>query len=332
MQVVQAPTSSTTSPWMQVREIGKEGTANEAIPEHLRSLWTSKSNKTATPSENLLEGLTDDVPFTIPDAKLEEPPTAPVPAMSRMSSQDVARAFQQVPNSPANAAAAKTNGTSTNSQPARQPAGSMLPAGVRPAYPTYPPSMMSSPSPTLGYPPPMTPSPVPRPMVAAPPYGPPPMWVAMPPPPNGPPGMMRAPYGPQLMPYPPPGVMPMFPHHHHHHPHPPPPGGPPPPHHHHPNGMHGRPPPPPPPVMMSPVPPQAQAMYATSPVMMPAHAIPGMLPPGTPYSGPGGRPPPPHQRGAYEGAPGMIQQSASFGSQPSSAYPLPSTSYPRTPW
>ncbi|KIP11440.1 hypothetical protein PHLGIDRAFT_124843 [Phlebiopsis gigantea 11061_1 CR5-6] len=329
MEVVQVSTSSTTSPWAQVREIGKESTTTEAIPEHLRSLWTSKSNKTTTPSENLLEGLTDDVPFTIRDAKLEEPPTVPVPAMSRMSSQDVARAFQQVPNSPANAAAAKTNGSSTNSQPIRQPAGSMLPVGVRPVYSTYPPSMMSSPSPTLGYPPPMTPSPVPRPMVAASPYGPPPMWVAMPPPPNGPPGMMRSPYGPQLMPYPPPGVMPMYPHHHHH-PHPPPPGGPPPPHHHHPNGMHGR--PPPPPGMMSPVPPQAQAMYATSPVMMPAHAIPGMLPPGTPYSGPGGRPLPPHQRGAYDGTPGMMQQSASFGSQPASAYPFPSTSYPRTPW
>lgn len=279
----------------------------------------------------------DDVPFTIPAAKLEEPPTASVPMISRMSSQDVARAFQQVPNSPANVAATKTNGTSTASQPARQPASSMLPAGARPVYPPYPPSMMSSPSPTLGYPSAMTPSPVPRPMVAASPYGPPPMWVAMAPPPNGPPGMMRPPYGAQLMPYPP-GAMPMYPHPppppHHHHPHPPPPGGPP-PHHHHPNGMHGR-PPPPGAVMMSPVPPQAQAaaMYATSPVMMPAHAIPGMPPPGTPYSGhaPGGRGPPPHQRGPYDGAPGMMQQSASFGSQPSPAYALPPTSYPRTPW
>lgn len=301
------------------------------MQEHVKAIWTSKSNKIATPSENLLEGIANDlavVPFTVPEAKLEEPPAAPARAVSRMSSQDVARAFQQVPNSPANHAAAKVNGPSPNYPPPRQSAlpmaGSMMPPGVRAAYPSYPAPMMSSPSPTLGYPPAMTPSPVPRPMVASSPhYAPQAMWVAMPPP-NGPPGMMRqvaSPYGPQFMPYPPGPPMPMYAPH--------PPGGAP---THHPNGVHGR----PPTVMMSPVPPQAQPaphpMYATSPVMMPAHAMPGMPPPGTPYAGsaPQGRGPAPHQRGSYD--PNMMQQSASYGSQPPSAYPLPPNSYARTSW
>lgn len=246
---------------------------------------------------------------------------------SRMSSQEVARAFQQVPNSPANSAKAIVSSPSQHHrQPAAPMPGSMLPPGARAVYPNYPPSMMSSPSPTLGYPPAMTPSPVPRPMVASPHYPPQPMWVPVPPP-NGHPGMMRpmaSPYGAQLMPYPPAGAMPMYA--------PPPPGmqGTPP----HANGVHGR----PPGVMMSPHPPQAQAahpMYMTSPVLV--HAMPGMHqhhPPGQPYSGPAaqGRPPAP-PRGSYDGAPGMMQPPPPpFGSQPPSAYPVPPNSYVRTAW
>ena len=332
--MIRASTSSANSPWNQSREIGKESTPTDAIQDQVKALWSSKSNKTASPSENLLEGLTDDlavVPFTIPEEKLEEPPAAPAPMVSRMSSQDVARAFQQVPTSSGNATA-KVNGPSSSHQPPRQTAlpmaNTMPPPGVRAAYPNYPSPMMSSPSPTLGYPPAMTPSPVPRPMVASSPHYAQPMWVPVPPPPNGPPGMMRpmaSPYGHQLMPYPPAGSIPMY--------MPPPPTGGAPPHH--PNGTHGR----PPTVMMSPVPPQAQAaphhMYATSPVMMPAHAIPGMPPPGTPYSGPAtqGRAPAPPQRGAYDSVQGMMQPSASFGSQAPAAYPYPlPNSYARTPW
>jgi hypothetical protein len=271
------------------------------------------------------------VSFTAPEVKSNELSTA-LPTTSgptRMSSQDVARAFQQVPNSPANqAATAKANGLIAN-QPVLRPnpvpmPPPMIPAGIRAAYPSYPSPMMNSPSPPiLGYPPAMASSPVPRPMAvtaSSPHYTPGPMWMAAPTPPNGPPGMMRpvtSPYGPQLMPYSTAGAVHMYP------PLPPNMRGSASPHA---NSIHGRPPMLP---MMSPVPPQAQAahlpMYATSPVMV--HAMPGMPPPGTSYSGSTTQ-----GRGPGHAVPNMIPQSPSFGPQHPSAYPVQPSSYARTPW
>lgn len=329
MEATATTTSKVNSPWAPSRDLVKETPSVDTIQEQVKAIWSSKSNKTESPSQNLLEGIANDmaaVPFTVPEPKHDEsssqtPPVVNAP--SRMSSRDVARAFQQVPNSTANpSSSTKVNSSLSSHQAPRQAAPHIMPPGIR-AYPGYPSPMMSSPSPTL-YPPGMATSPVPRPMVASSPHYPPPMWVAMPPPPNGPPGMMRtvaSPYGPQLMPYPPPGAMPIYA--------PPPPGmqsnGPP-----QPNNVQHRPPGMP---MMSPVPPQAQPahhpMYATSPVMMPA--MPHMPPPGTPYSGPVTQGRAPEQsRGAYNG---MMQQSPSFGPQPGppSTYAVP-PNYVRTPW
>ncbi|EKM60853.1 uncharacterized protein PHACADRAFT_155971 [Phanerochaete carnosa HHB-10118-sp] len=108
VEVTATKTSKISSPWAPARDLTKEPSSSDAIQEQVKAIWSSKSNKTESPSQNLLDDLANDlaaVSFTAPETKLNEPSTQAPPivnAPSRMSSQDVARAFQQVPNSSAN--------------------------------------------------------------------------------------------------------------------------------------------------------------------------------------------------------------------------------------
>lgn len=96
------------------------------------------------------------------------------------------------------------------------------------------------------------------------------------------------------------------------------------------NGAQGR----PPGMMMSPVAGQAQmAMYATSPVLMPAmpamQGMPGGGYPGASAANGRGQQP---QRGHYENVPGMMPP-GSYAAQPPPAYSTaPPNSYVRSGW
>ncbi|KAF8528071.1 hypothetical protein BU17DRAFT_81297 [Hysterangium stoloniferum] len=172
-------------------------------PEHLKAVWSQPSGHPSGSTSNSLKGITDDlpsIPFTVQDMKSEDggtpPPTAPVPTPSRLSLQEVTRAFQQVPDSPANRQAPYTQ-TPLLSQNHRhnQPMGvSFPPPPGRPAFAPYPHTMVGhSPSPTLMYAPGM-PSPIahhrmavngPSPPIA---HG---MWLPTPPPPPQPGSFIR---------------------------------------------------------------------------------------------------------------------------------------------
>ncbi|EED81264.1 predicted protein [Postia placenta Mad-698-R] len=221
--IITPPPSASMSPWTKSpRSFSvKESPSRHPDPEHLKAVWSHPLNKADSSSRNSLEGIADDlaaVPFTIQEVKSEDGETPP-PSSSgvppRMSSFEVARAFQTVPSpSPLGAhqggstlpdiGSAPQNGAS---RPTFAYAPPMAAANMRPPY-GYPSPMMShTPSPTVMYPH-MAPSPVSRPMVMngpPSPYGQ-PVWVPVPGPPSQPPGaMMRAmasPYPAQLMPYP----------------------------------------------------------------------------------------------------------------------------------
>ena len=229
-------------------------------PEHLKAVWSQASDKAALPSVNSLEGIADDltaVPFTIQDVKSEDGGTPPPsgPGLSRISSYDVTRAFQQVPTSsvkspPRNTILPPPVNSAPNG-PVPRPAYSYT-SSLRPAYPYPSPVLSHSPSPTVIYPPQMAPSPAPRPMVLngpPSPYGQ-PMWMPMggPQPQNPLMRPMAPPYAPQYVPYPSPGAVPMYV------PSTPQPSG----------GVPGRPPAVP---MMSPMM-QPPTLYSGSPVMM----------------------------------------------------------------
>lgn len=196
----------------------KDSPSRGPDPEHLKIVWSQASDKANLPSVNSLEGIADDLtalPFTVPDVKSEDgetpPPTAPGPS-SRMSIQDVTRAFQQVPSSPASASTSSQRTALSPPSNLSVPRPMSLPypplqhPGMRPTYGPYPSPMLSSPSPTVIYPTHMAPSPVPGRMQV---NGHPPqysqtVWVPVQPQPAGA-GMMRAvpsPYGTPMIPYP----------------------------------------------------------------------------------------------------------------------------------
>ncbi|KZT19377.1 hypothetical protein NEOLEDRAFT_1183420 [Neolentinus lepideus HHB14362 ss-1] len=191
----------------------KDSLARGPDPEHLKAVWSQASDKANLPSINSLEGIGDDLtalPFTVTEVKSEDgetpPPTAPG-ISSRMSVQDVTRAFQQVPSSSSGSSTQRTSLSPPSNFSAPRPVPLPYPPppqpGMRPAYAAYPSPMLNSPSPVV-YPTHMAPSPVPG---RIPMNGPAPqysqVWVPVPPPPHG--GMMRAvpaPYGSPFMAYP----------------------------------------------------------------------------------------------------------------------------------
>lgn len=195
-------------------------------PEHLKAVWSQAPGRSAGSTSNSLKGIADDlpsIPFTVQDMKSEDgetpPPSAPPTAPSRLSLQEVTRAFQQVPDAPPQNVPSRPPSyaqtpllSSGNAQNHRstQPVAITLPQqhGVRPAFGPYPHTMVGhSPSPTLMYAP-GVPSPVahhrmavsgPSPPIA---HG---MWLPTPPPPPSQPGSFMRPTGvppPQQMMYP----------------------------------------------------------------------------------------------------------------------------------
>ncbi|TFK57470.1 hypothetical protein OE88DRAFT_1651206 [Heliocybe sulcata] len=213
----------TDSPWgtSSLMLSVKDTPARGPDPEHLKAVWSQASDKAHLPSFNSLEGIGDDLtalPFTVAEVKSEygetPPPTAPGMS-SRMSIQDVTRAFQQVPSSSSSSSTQRMplSPPTTFSAPRPMPLPYPPPphSGMRPAYATYPSPMLSSPSPTVVYPTHMAPSPVPGRMPVnghAPQYS--QVWVPVPAPPGG---MMRAvPYGSPMMAYPSPiSATPLYP-------------------------------------------------------------------------------------------------------------------------
>ena len=206
-------------------------------PEHLKAVWSQASGRPAGSTSNSLKGIADDlpsIPFTVQDMKSEDgetpPPTAPVATPSRLSLQEVTRAFQQVPDTPPQNTSSRPpsyaqtpllpSGNSQNHR-SNQPVAISLPPqhGVRPAFGPYPHTMVGhSPSPTMMYAP-GVPSPVlhhrmavsvPSPPIA---HG---MWLPTPPPPPSQPSSFMRPAGvpppPQMMyPSPAPGTAPGVP-------------------------------------------------------------------------------------------------------------------------
>lgn len=205
-------------------------------PEHLKAVWSQASGRPAGSTSNSLKGIADDlpsIPFTVQDMKSEDgetpPPTAPAPAPPRLSLQEVTRAFQQVPDAPAQSTSSRPpsyaqtpllSSGSPQTHRSNQPVANSLPLqhAVRPAFAPYPHSMVGhSPSPTMMYAPGI-PSPVahhrmsvsgPSPPIA---HG---MWLPTPQPPPSQPGSFIRPAGvppPTQMMYPspapgaPPGV------------------------------------------------------------------------------------------------------------------------------
>ncbi|KAF8591969.1 hypothetical protein K439DRAFT_1656414 [Ramaria rubella] len=198
-------------------------------PEHLKAVWSQTTGRAVGSTSNSLKGIADDlpsIPFTVQDMKSEDgetpPPTAPAPPPSRLSLQEVTRAFQQVPDTPASTAAprppsyAQTPLLSPGSgHPHRsnQPVAISLPPqhSVRSTYGPYShPLVGHSPSPTLMYAP-GVPSPVihhrmtvngPSPPIT---HG---MWLPTPPPPPTQTGPFMRPTGappPAQLMYPSPG-------------------------------------------------------------------------------------------------------------------------------
>ncbi|KAH6917543.1 hypothetical protein BKA70DRAFT_1252485 [Coprinopsis sp. MPI-PUGE-AT-0042] len=230
---LQGDRASQPSPWSRpsVNLPVKDSSARGPDPEHLKALWSQKSDKREQLQPvNSLEGIADDltpIPFTFPEVKSESGSTPPLngpQAPSRMSLHDVTRAFQTVPqpsasnNAPARPAISppSTNApvarptpaiTTVNASAPPNPGYSYvpMPPNGRPVYGSYPSPLMShSPAPGMVYSPhphPMGGSPVPARMAVNPQhslYG----WMPVPghgsPAPNGP---MRSPYPAQLMAY-----------------------------------------------------------------------------------------------------------------------------------
>lgn len=204
-------------------------------PEHLKAVWSQAPGRPLGSTSNSLKGIADDlpsIPFTVQDMKSEDggtpPPTAPAPAPSRLSLQEVTRAFQQVPDAPPQSTSsrpppyAQTSllaSGSAQTQRSNQPVAISLPPqhGVRPAFPPYPHSMVGhTPSPTMMYAPGI-PSPVAHRMTVSGPsppiaHG---MWLPTPPPPSQPGSYIRptgVPPPPQMLyPSPVPGASPGVP-------------------------------------------------------------------------------------------------------------------------
>ena len=168
------PSTHTSSAWGKppLSFTVKESPARSAPdPEHLKAVWSQASGRPAGTTSNSLKGIADDlpsIPFTVQDMKSEDgetpPPTAPAPAPSRLSLQEVTRAFQQVPGAPTPVANATRppsyaqtpllGSGSTQGHRSNQPVAISLPPqhGVRPAFTPYSHSMVGhSPSPTLMY-------------------------------------------------------------------------------------------------------------------------------------------------------------------------------------
>ncbi|KAF9014978.1 hypothetical protein BDQ17DRAFT_6442 [Cyathus striatus] len=270
------PSTHHTSPWartslsLPVKELG----VRAPDPEHLKAVWSQTSDKASSHAVNSLEGIADDLtalPFTLQDVKSEDggtPPPAVPTAPSRMSLHDVTRAFQQVPSSSNSTTHRAPMSPPTTNAPVARPTPttysySPIPSNIRPAYP-YSPMMSHSPAPVM-YTHQVASSPVPNRMSAVnghPPLYSQPVWMHMAgPTPQNPGGMMRpvpSPYPGQMVTYP---GTPMYP---------PPQGGMPPPNPQQqsngmgPNRGRGMP-------LISPVMTHAgAAMYAGSPVLMPA--------------------------------------------------------------
>lgn len=194
-------------------------------PEHLKAVWSQSTTQPFGNTSNSLKGITDElpsIPFNVQDMKSEDgetpPPTAPAPTTTRLSLQEVTRAFQQVPDSPAGPSS-RPNAYApapfvSQAHRLNQPVAITLPPGqpMRPTYAPYPHAIVGhSPSPTLMYAPGM-PSPIthhrmpvngPSPPVA---HG---MWLSTPQPPSSQHGTWRpaAPSGTPTMMYPHPGSM-----------------------------------------------------------------------------------------------------------------------------
>ncbi|KIJ45756.1 hypothetical protein M422DRAFT_46782 [Sphaerobolus stellatus SS14] len=193
-------------------------------PDHLKAVWSQSAGQPSGTTSNSLKGITDDlpsIPYNVNDLKSEDgetpPPTAPAPAPSRLSLQEVTRAFQQVPDSPAGSSRPPSYApppTFPQTHRQNQPVAISLPHGAqfRPTYAPYPHAMIGhSPSPTMVYASGM-PNPVGHPRM---PNGPSPpvahgMWVPAPQGhPSQPGGFMRpGMQGPQPMIYAPPGSVP----------------------------------------------------------------------------------------------------------------------------
>ncbi|TFK20162.1 hypothetical protein FA15DRAFT_647446 [Coprinopsis marcescibilis] len=190
--ISRAVSSAQPPPWAAPLPI-KESNSRGPDPEHLKALWSQKSDRSELHPVNSLEGIADDLPFTFPDVKSDgvtPPPSVPQPP-SRMSLHDVTRAFQQVPQPsvsgsvpprpaisppstnapvarPTTSNAASTAPANANQNPPSYSYAPMPPNNnMRPSYAPYPSPLMShSPAPGVLYSPhphshPMTASPVP---------------------------------------------------------------------------------------------------------------------------------------------------------------------------
>ncbi|CDO70272.1 hypothetical protein BN946_scf184942.g72 [Trametes cinnabarina] len=332
---IATPSQPSLSPWTKSPKSlsVKESPSRAPDPEHLKAVWSQTSDKAQIQPVNSLKGIADDlpsVPFSLQDVKSDDggtPPPSGSGTWSRMSSYEVTRAFQQVP-SPSSSSLqrpgpiAPSNSTSTNGPASRHPGFALSPPPVgqpalRTAYPAYSPMMSHSPAPSVMY---SHPSPVPRPMVvngSAPAYAQ-AVWMPMhgtAPPPSA--GMMRSPYGPQMMSYPSPGAVPMYPA-------PMPMQNP-----SQQNGVQGR---PPSMAMMSPVmQPAMSPMYAGSPVLVPTTAV---MAPGQAYPMPSqaGRAPGPMRPYEQNSQNGQHMHPSPMRQPPQNGYnPVPS-GYARPHW
>ncbi|GJJ09595.1 hypothetical protein Clacol_003818 [Clathrus columnatus] len=214
-----------SSPWGKVMAfpvVKDSPTRRVPDPEHLKAVWSQPTSLPAGNSLNLFKGITDDLPFipsAVQDMKSEDgetpPPTAPAPP-SRLSQQEVARAFQQVPESSASRPSTYPHNPFLSQH--HRPNHPMIPpAAARSGYPSsyHPHSVMGhSPSPTLIYAPSMA-SPVPHQRIPV--SGPSPpitsgVWLPTPPPVPSQPGNYLRPAGvlppPPQMAYPSPGSAP----------------------------------------------------------------------------------------------------------------------------
>ncbi|KAF9473309.1 hypothetical protein BDN70DRAFT_397207 [Pholiota conissans] len=229
--LVTPPTHHSSASWTRssVSLTAKDSPARAPDPEHLKAVWSQSSDKAGLHAVNSLEGIADDpLPFLLQDVKSEDgetpPPSIPT-APSRMSLQDVAKAFQTVPTS--SSANSQQPHRATFSPPSTQaPVARPTPAtpayaysplpqnNMRPsAYVSYSSPMMShSPAPVM-YGHPMASSPVPSRMQMnghTPLYSQ-PMWVTMPPSQNHGNMIRPSPYPTQMMGYPSSGYAPQPP-------------------------------------------------------------------------------------------------------------------------